>query len=148
MTMGRNSRLIVNGDFVIGNGVRISIDDNGVLEFGGKLHEPTSGITANASIMVRKKIRIGSDFICAWDTFITDCEWHSIDGAESQADVVIGNHVWVAHGASVLKGAEVGDGCVVGCRSVVLKGVHPEHSLLAGIPARPIKNDINWRYEL
>jgi acetyltransferase-like isoleucine patch superfamily enzyme len=148
LTMGRNSRLIVHGNFAIGNGVRISLEDNAVLEIGGCLREPTSGITAQAIILVKKRISIGFDFICAWETFISDCDWHAIEGRESQADVRIGDHVWVAHGCSILKGSTIGEGSIVGCHSVVLKGVYQPHSLLAGNPALEVKHDLNWRYSL
>ena len=47
---------------------------------------------------------------------------------------VIGNDVWMGHNASVLPGATVGDGAVIGIGSVVTKPV-PPYAIVAGVPA-------------
>ena len=57
--------------------------------------------------------------------------------------VKIGEHVWLAPHVAVLAGATIGEGCVVGYRSIV-KGTLPPHSLSVGVPARVIKEDIVW----
>lgn len=46
--------------------------------------------------MVNQKIEIGKDFDCAWDVFISDCDWPQIEGQPFQRNVRIGDHVWVA----------------------------------------------------
>jgi len=52
--------------------------------------------------------------------------------------VRIGADVWVGVKASVLRGAQIGDGCVVGAHAVV-KGTHPAGAVLAGVPARVLR---------
>jgi len=32
--------------------------------------------------MVYKRITIGKDFLCSWNMFITDCDWHGMVGVE------------------------------------------------------------------
>jgi acetyltransferase-like isoleucine patch superfamily enzyme len=54
--------------------------------------------------------------------------------------VVIGNDVWFGAGAIVLKGARIGDGCVVAGGSVVTAGDYPARSVIAGNPARVVKS--------
>ncbi len=54
--------------------------------------------------------------------------------------IKIGNDVWVAANASILPGARIGDGCVVGAGAVVTKGEIPPYSVVGGIPAKIVKN--------
>jgi len=49
--------------------------------------------------------------------------------------VVIGDDVWVGANSTILKGAEIGNGCIVAAGSVVLKGEYPAGSVIAGNPA-------------
>lgn len=50
---------------------------------------------------------------------------------------VIGNDVWIAAGASILRGVTIGDGAVIGAGAVVTKDVEP-YSIIAGVPAKKI----------
>ena len=50
----------------------------------------------------------------------------------------IGNDVWIADGAKILKKANIGDGACVGAGAVVTKDV-PPYAIVAGVPARIIK---------
>jgi phosphonate metabolism protein (transferase hexapeptide repeat family) len=55
--------------------------------------------------------------------------------------VVIGNDVWMGHGAVVLPGIAIGHGAVVGAGAVVTKDVAP-YAIVAGVPARFLR----WRF--
>jgi len=55
---------------------------------------------------------------------------------------VIGNDVWLGWECVVMSGVTIGDGAVVGARSVVTHNVAP-YSVVAGVPARHIK----WRFD-
>jgi acetyltransferase-like isoleucine patch superfamily enzyme len=54
-------------------------------------------------------------------------------------EIMIGNDVWIANNATIVKGVTLGDGCVVGAKALVLAGEYPPNSILAGIPAKVIK---------
>ena len=58
-------------------------------------------------------------------------------------DIEIGDHVWLAHGVRIMKGAQIGQHSVIGSRSMVL-GVIPAHSLAVGAPARVMRAGITW----
>ncbi len=52
--------------------------------------------------------------------------------------VVIGNDVWIGHGAFILPGITIGDGAIIGAHSTVTKDV-PPYSIVVGNPARIVK---------
>jgi len=52
-------------------------------------------------------------------------------------DIVIGNDVWLCFGATIMSGANIRDGAVVGEMAVVTKDVDP-YSIVAGNPAREV----------
>ncbi len=52
--------------------------------------------------------------------------------------VKIGNDVWIGHGAIVLSGITIGDGCIIGAGSVVTRDVEP-YSVVAGNPAKLLR---------
>lgn len=52
ISLGKNSKLFIDGDFVLGDGVKIYLSDNSELRIGGKCIEPISGITSNSMISV------------------------------------------------------------------------------------------------
>jgi acetyltransferase-like isoleucine patch superfamily enzyme len=132
------------GDLTIGPGVHISVEPNGILKFGGKRNSSESGITCNARIGVSEYVEIGSDSIIAWDVFITDSDWHDVQGSRKAMPVCIGNHVWISHGVSILKGSIVPDGCIVGAKALIGNKFVDKNCLIAGIPAKVCKRDIQW----
>lgn len=56
----------------------------------------------------------------------------------SRGDVIIGNDVWIGEDALILSGTRIGDGAVVGARSLV-KGEVPPYAVVAGNPARVVR---------
>jgi len=54
-----------------------------------------------------------------------------------KGDVVIGDYVWIATGATILPGVHIGKRAVIGACSVVTRDV-PENGYVAGNPARDI----------
>lgn len=53
-------------------------------------------------------------------------------------DVIIGNDVWIGHGARVLSGVTIGNGAVIAAASVVTRDVQP-YAIVGGVPARLIR---------
>jgi acetyltransferase-like isoleucine patch superfamily enzyme len=68
----------------------------------------------------------------------------SLDLMEGGVDrsIVIGNDVWIATNAVIMKGITIGDGAVVGAGAIVNKDV-PSYAIVAGVPARIIR----YRFE-
>jgi acetyltransferase-like isoleucine patch superfamily enzyme len=106
-----------------------------------------------------ERISIGHHTLISWDVVIMDTPQWSRDhetrrlqtelvasdthrmppGAGIDArPVAIGNNVWIGFGSIIMPGVTVGDGAVIGCRSVVFDDVAP-YSVTAGNPAKHIK---------
>jgi acetyltransferase-like isoleucine patch superfamily enzyme len=61
---------------------------------------------------------------------------------------VLGEHVWICKAATILKGAHIGAGCVVARGAVVVAGRYPERAILAGVPAKVVRENIYWERQL
>lgn len=59
-------------------------------------------------------------------------------GLEYARPIVIGNNVWIGAQVCVLPGVSIGDNCVIGAGSVVVKSI-PPNSLAVGNPCRVIR---------
>lgn len=140
-----NSTLHIKSDFEIGNGVCLSIYNSGKLIIGGKKNESKSGITADTCIMVYSNIEIGYDFICSWGVFISDSNWHHMDGQVHFGNVIIGNHVWIANSSNILKNTFIEDNCIVASNSKLINNVYKADSIVAGIPAKVVKSGVSWK---
>ena len=55
-----------------------------------------------------------------------------------ETPTIVGNDVWIGHGAIVMAGVTVGDGAVIGAGAVVTKPV-PPYAIMAGVPARVLR---------
>jgi acetyltransferase-like isoleucine patch superfamily enzyme len=62
-----------------------------------------------------------------------------LDGGETARPIRIGNNVWIGFDVCVLPGVTIGDGSIVGARSVVTSDV-PPYSVAAGNPAQVIRS--------
>lgn len=60
------------------------------------------------------------------------------DAWDNKGDIVIGNDVWIGYEAVILAGVKIGDGAIIGTRSVVTKDV-PPYTIVGGVPAKPIR---------
>ncbi|PSB02081.1 chloramphenicol acetyltransferase [Merismopedia glauca CCAP 1448/3] len=59
-----------------------------------------------------------------------------------RGDTIIGNDVWIGYDSLILPGVKIGDGAVIGAKSVVTKDVAP-YTIVAGNPAKLIKRRFN-----
>ena len=143
LEMKRNARLTVHGRgrVSIARGARISIMKDAHLEIG---HE--TAILYNSTVTCFKHISIGRNCAISWNVNIFDGNVHEliVDGLPRPRTrpVHIGSNVWIGSGVTIM-GATIGDGSVVGTGSVVVSEV-PGEVVVAGNPARVVRNDISW----
>ena len=144
ISVGENAILKVGGEYVIGQGCLIIASTGAVININGRLDSTGSGITCDTRIMAERSIEIGYDCIIAWGCCITDSNWHELSGTSRCSPVSIGNRVWIGHDVSILPGAKIGDGCVIGAKSLVLGGEYKPFNLLVGNPARVVRENVTW----
>ena len=90
-------------------------------------------------------VRIGSHVNLAQGITVTALN-HNFDDTNKRIDeqgvstkaVIIEDDVWIGANAVILPGVTIGNHCVVAAGAVVTKDV-PPHSLVAGVPAKVIK---------
>ena len=148
ISINSEAKLKIDGDFIIGQGVRFFLAPKSIMVIGGTEKESCCGITSDTLIMVYKNVTIGNDFVCSWNIFITDSDWHQIKGQNHQADVKIGNHVWIANSNNILKGTIIGDNCIVASNSKIVNKNFPNNVLIGGIPPKILKQNIDWSRDI
>jgi acetyltransferase-like isoleucine patch superfamily enzyme len=154
----RNCNIIINGDH---NTVRIEkysslnhadicIENNFneiMIGEGTSIH----GATHLAAIE-GTSLRIGQDCMFSGNVHFRTGDSHSIidlDGhrINKSQDITIGNHVWIGSQVIGLKGISIADNSIIGAGSVLTKSFGESHVIIAGNPARIIKNDVDWLRE-
>lgn len=143
--LSAQSSFHLGGDFEIGQGVVLHAAARASLSLRGRDQSSGSGISADTIVMAEKCLAIGSDVIVAWGCTITDSDWHPIEGVEQASSTVIEDDVWLGQGVTILKGARIPKGCIVGAGSVVCAAKYPEKCLIAGVPGAVKRENVTWR---
>jgi len=86
-------------------------------------------------IVCDESIDIGAFSLIAWNVVLMDCYRAPKDSRKKP--IRIGKNVWIGFDAIILPGVTIGDGAIVGARSVVAEDV-PPYCTVAGNPARLI----------
>lgn len=135
--MDKRSRIDVNGDFSFFYGADVILFEDALLELGAGF------INSDCRIRCHEHIRIGEGCAISHEVTIMDSDAHLLNGKKSQGPVIIEDHVWIGTRVTILNNVTIGEGSVVAAGSIVTKDV-PSHSLVAGVPAKVIKNGITW----
>ncbi|MCW4000033.1 MAG: acyltransferase [Candidatus Bathyarchaeota archaeon] len=143
LTMGENSRIIFHGNINIGRGVIIEAQRNATIEFGKNVC-----INSNATIIASQSIKIGDSTGIGWNSEIIDTDYHgmlnTIGDVKVAGPIEIGSHVFIARHVYIMKGIKIGDGSIIGAGAIVTHDV-PPNCLAGGIPAKIIKENIQWK---
>lgn len=138
LEMQENSILTIKNGFSVSSGCHISIVKGAALELG------SGYINRNSKIRCFSHIKIGEDVVISENCTIWDSDAHTIDNNTNTLPIKIGNHVWIGTNSVILKGVTIGDGAVIAAGSVVNKDI-PPRVLAGGVPAKVIRENINWR---
>lgn len=102
---------------------------------------------SGATIYARSRIEIGDNTCIGGNTKILDNDFHPLEVEARNADIKekigtkpikIGKDCFIGCNVLILKGTELGDGCVVGAGAVV-SGKFEAGSVIAGNPAKCIR---------
>lgn len=104
---------------------------------------PDTRIGIRSEVRSRQSVTIGTQCSISWDVQILDTDYHQLVGTEMTRPVVIGDNVWIGARTVILKGVTIGDGAVVSAGSVVRHDV-PARALVGGVPARVLRDDVEW----
>ena len=63
---------------------------------------------------------------------------HITGHPSSKGDIVVGNDVWIGYQSCILSGVTIGNGAIIGARSIVTKDV-PPYAIVAGNPAKFVR---------
>lgn len=96
-------------------------------------------------------VNIGNDCLIGYGVNIRSGDGHTIYDINSKLilnnpdkQIVIGNHVWIGRNVSILKNAVISSNTIVGMNSMVTKKFVNENCILAGMPAKVVKEGVNW----
>jgi len=102
-------------------GVRLEVLDQGRIAIGNGTY-----LNRNTQVIAQQEVRIGRDCMISWDVIIMDTDQHCINGDPPTArPVIIGDRVWIGCRAMILKGVHIGDGAVIGAGAIVTHNVPP-----------------------
>lgn len=150
-----NTQIIIYGDnnkIICEPNVRFLGPCTIIMEGEGTLHLGENCGIRGVKFKVRNgTIKVGKLAMFSYGINVMNHDSHRvfIEGEEipfnNPREITIGSHVWVCENASILKGCEIGNGSIVAYGAVATKGC-PPNSLLAGNPAKIVRQGITWDY--
>ena len=147
---GSNNRIIVGEDSYLKEaGICMDYDRNQLLIgerciFSSKEH---------FSVCEGTTISFGNDCLISANLHCRTTDSHTICNLKGERinyaqDITVGEHVWICANVTLLKGATVGENSVVSYGSIVTKAFLQTNCILAGVPAKIVKKEINWDKKL
>lgn len=128
--VGRDGRIRL-GDYALVHGARILCDAEVIID-------DYALISWNVVLMDSYRMPFDPERRRAMTRRVPDVQPRRLDGAVVAQPVRIGRGAWIGFDSCVLPGVTVGEGAVVGARSVVTAAVEP-FTIVAGNPARVVR---------
>lgn len=170
ITSGKHSELMIGVECVVENYASVASSEHSNMTLGNRVHlgaRNIMGASERGVLFLGEKTTIGEN---GWFSATAGGEIHL--GNDNMLSLFIkmavGNHelldqktgklltnrvairtedhVWIGIGSTLLPGAHLGEGSVVGASSVVTKSF-PSHCTIAGNPARVLREGISWQRE-
>ncbi len=120
-----------------------------VSRYGGKISIGSGCGISGTTIYAMNSIKIGNNVLIGGNCKIIDNDFHPLPASQrinqrvediKTRPIEIGEGCFVGANSIILKGVKLGKNCVVGAGSVV-SGTFPDNVVIAGNPARIIKDN-------
>jgi acetyltransferase-like isoleucine patch superfamily enzyme len=133
-----HARIVLGAGCEIDDGTTLAAYDEARIVLGAG-----SFVGHRSTLAARRSIEIGARTFLAELVSIRDHD-HRVGlppsaGAMDVEAVVVGDDVWIGSKATVLRGARIGDGAVIGANAVA-RGEIPPRSVSVGVPARVVRS--------
>lgn len=141
--LGKGAEVHIGNNVKLEKKVRFSLADNARVYIGDN-----SYLGDYTLVLANDEISIGKDCAISWHVLFMDTSSHPLGFAGEEpktkiAPIRVEDHVWIGCRAVILKGVTVGEGSIIANNAVVTKDV-PLRTMVAGNPARVIKEDVIW----
>ncbi len=120
-----------------------------VARYGGEIEIGEGCGISGSTIYAMQKIHIGNNVLIGGNCKIIDNDFHPLSSEKrinqkeediKKRAIFIGDDCFIGANSIILKGTTLGRNCIVGAGSVV-SGTFPDNVILAGNPAKIIKED-------
>lgn len=97
-------------------------------------------------------ITFGDNCLMAQNVMFRSGDSHGIYNLDSKhrinnaKDIIIGSHIWFCYNTTILKGVCIFDDTVVATGAVVTKSIEQTNCIIAGSPAKIVKQGIFWTH--
>ena len=140
---GDNNHIIAEDGSKFDGPCSITLEGNATLYIGRN-----SGIRGVTFVLKDANKTVGRNCMFSYDILVRNNDSHKVLDSEGNVtnqaqDIVINDHVWLCERSSILKGVTIGADSIIAFGAVVTKDC-PPNSIMAGNPARVVKQDINW----
>jgi len=151
ITFGEN--VVLNSDFLNTN-TSLSYKCKFVTGYEGKISVGDNTMFNGVCVVAYEEVEIGANCQIASMTIIADTNFHPVNpemrelqvkglpfpfSSVKNSKIKIGDNVWIGWNSTILKGVVIGDNSIVAAGSVVTSGFYPANSIIAGNPAKVVK---------
>ena len=139
-----NGRIVVGKDLGLSQGCVLSVKNGCItLENHFRCNYSTTIDCAESDIT------FGNDVVCGWNVTIKNSDGHTVIYDNRQRPqsktIQVGDHVWICAFATILKGTIIGSDSIVAYGSLLSKTIEKNGVLYGGVPARVIRENVNWK---
>lgn len=143
---GTNNTVIIGEQVCLSRVHIVTEDNNNTVKIGAdsRLFGPIQ-----IACIEGTSVEIGEDCLFSSEIHIRTGDSHSVlDLAGNRTnyakDIRVGNHVWIGYRCVLTKGAGIPENSIVSLGAIVTKTFDTPNVVLAGVPAKVVKENVNW----